>query len=1190
MANSENLLRRLRTTLDRPDTVLLIGSGTSLWSGLPTWEKLLIKLAEFVESLGRDATAVRQEIKVGDLLLAASYAVHQLDLREFGAFIRQAANYPNAKPAEIHHLIATLGPSCFITTNYDRLLETAFAEFGPHCIPSVVTNRQVAEIADILPSYARRFIFKYHGDVEDAASIVLTRDQYRRIQHEYPATTRAFETLLATRPVVMIGFGLRDLDFLAVKDELVAAFEGQVGEYFAVMPDFDNVRTEYWRKTYRTEIISYETTLKSDGSRDHSNLLQLLRKLQPSQAITGPTTVVNGPSSQPSPSDFTLQLARLAATIVRKKPAAISEFLPLTVSTESTPEGFPFYGSDFYGSDLSRLLKSFEHNFLLLGPPGSGKTFALANYAADLANILLQQCIQEQSILNNLHIPIIAHLAVYAGDLRELIQGTLPTGLDFSSLLENERCTLILDGVNETPREFIENGKWLNDFQELISSAPKCRFILGSRNETWLSSLDLKRFSISDIDSDFVGHHFSSIGKPEVEKNPELIRTLSKPLFFALASSDRIDLSAVATPADVYATFFSHLDEKWRSEGQRATDFATVLESVAFGMLEAGAEFAAKEQFESALQSSFPNPNAVEKAISFLLAQGALLALAGHRLAFFHQSVTEYLAARIIAHQFVEDRKSLRVRLQDKRWDQALFLAMGFLDEDVRRRFLDEILRTDLAAAARAAHYIEVGQERVINEILERATKLRSSRGLLDFSAESRLEHQLERLPYTGENVDNLRCLSKRRGPIGGVGAGGLFRVEAGRRNIILGEVLRKADDWNYIQTFVRVSKSCWSADNFEFLIEKLLKKRSNTDSLGIFGELIYELVPLTTIFLWCASYIQRASAVKYVLIEAIHCSDSRAARSILLDLVSAGEGEAIYPLYSNLDFHCNKLESDELPPDPNVAKSLIRQLHSEYGGWAVSLARKLIEQHTDWKDLFRPKSKQDAETHLLSNIILSEETSLPDLVATTLENIAEFDGHALRILGDLEFWKSASSTLALDAICTRNPYLASAIMQQIQAQTLPMLSARELDWWLDWGQECFGSKVDPMFWCGYRISQFLNNGDEETRAAVLARFNGESEAGFKQIGQLVFQEGAGRVTTDQFSKIAIDRLLNRGQEFQFSSAVLGHAATEEFVKSVMLPHLTANPRYFWVRKAIEIAGDRHNRRYLVGEMKPQDE
>jgi hypothetical protein len=421
MANSENLLRRLRTTLDRPDTVLLIGSGASLWSGLPTWEKLLIQLAEFVEGLGRDAAAVRQEIKAGDLLLAASYGAHQLDLREFGAFVRQATNYPDAKPAEIHSLIAKLGPSCFITTNYDRLLETAIAEFGPHGIPAVVTNRQVAEIADILPSYARRFVFKYHGDVEDAASIVLTRDQYRRIQYEYPATTRAFGTLLATRPVVMIGFGLRDLDFLAVKDDLVAAFEGQVGEYFAIMPDFDHLRTEYWRKTYRTEIISYDVIVGSDGVHDHSNLLRLLRSLQPSQTNK---TIASPQTAPPSASEFTLRLARLAASIVRIRPSMLGELLPLTVSSERGPDEF----HPNHPTELSDLLQTFNRSFLLLGPPGSGKTFALANYANELATVLLEKCIQEQTDLKSLHVPVIINLAIYAGNLRELVQGSLPTG------------------------------------------------------------------------------------------------------------------------------------------------------------------------------------------------------------------------------------------------------------------------------------------------------------------------------------------------------------------------------------------------------------------------------------------------------------------------------------------------------------------------------------------------------------------------------------------------------------------------------------------------------------------------------------------------------------------------------------------------------------------------------------------
>jgi hypothetical protein len=104
--SGNKLIERLRETLARSDTVILVGSGVSLWSGLPNWPTLISELADFVDQRGRSAAPVREEIANGDLLLAASYAIHQLGVRDFGAFIRQALKHPNAQPAEIHHLVA----------------------------------------------------------------------------------------------------------------------------------------------------------------------------------------------------------------------------------------------------------------------------------------------------------------------------------------------------------------------------------------------------------------------------------------------------------------------------------------------------------------------------------------------------------------------------------------------------------------------------------------------------------------------------------------------------------------------------------------------------------------------------------------------------------------------------------------------------------------------------------------------------------------------------------------------------------------------------------------------------------------------------------------------------------------------------------------------------------------------------
>lgn len=1006
MTDSEQLLTRLRATLDRPDTILLVGSGASLWSGLPTWEMLLSQLATYVEQLGRDSAAVRDEIKAGDLLLAASYGVHQLDLREFGRFIREATKHPTAKPAEIHKLIASLGPSCFITTNYDRLLEKAIEESGIHSPLSVVTNRQPAEIADILPSYARNFIFKYHGDVEDAASIVLTRDQYRRIQHQYPATIRAFGTLLATRPVVMIGFGLRDLDFLAVKDELAAAFDGQVGEYFAIMPDFDLLRKEYWRKTYRTEIVSYGTARRPDGSSDHSGLLELLRSL------CGRKNAFESNASKlyaTSQTELVLRLAQLATSILRKNPRTTEEALPLTVAAEPDSRGRLIH----HAADLSKLLQTFDRNYLLVGPPGSGKSFALANYAGTLATTLRDQCLGEEIQIRSVQIPLIANLSIYEGNLRDLLQKALPTGLDLSFVLDHPGGKIILDGVNEIPRQYIENGNWASEFGKVVSSAAECQFILGSRNETWLSSLDLARFRIEDINSEFVSQRFPLI------ENPELIKTLSKPLFFSLAGNDRIDLNEVATPADVYASFFRLLELAWLNEGQFTIDFASTLEGIAFRMLESGSEFAAKEQFERAF-SLLSRDDASEQVLSFLLAQGALVTLTGHRLSFFHQSVTEYLAARVIARKFAEDTGSLYRHLQDKRWDQAIFLATSFLKGDDRVRFLDAILTTDLTAAARAAHYVEVDQEALVNEIISRAARPQLSH--LEFEEEIRLQHQLGLLPFAEAHLDALKALSDQDRDICGIGLGARFKLMPTHREAIIDELLDIDDEWNAVQCFVEMAQPFWTDQDSTLLLERLRKRDDRIETSYVFGELLLATSTHSNLLDWCDQHIQVQSAARSVLIDALSGLDDPKARSFLLKLVSSGNEQAIYALYTNLEHDTEFLRDGELPADGATAHAIVNNINLQNGEWCFLLARKLIQLNPDWRHTFDSIPAKDATEKFILKIILMEEDCAADIISASLPELASLSDECVKILGELKYWASAPVPTILTALRTRNP------------------------------------------------------------------------------------------------------------------------------------------------------------------------
>ncbi|MFJ4604859.1 SIR2 family protein [Pseudomonas atacamensis] len=143
---------------------------------------MIEELAKFLEQGTGNADLVRAEARKGDLLQAASYGFDQLTKQQIGEFIRETCRYGRARPQEIHRKIVSLGPRCFITTNYDNLIEQSLREWQPdRFYRPPITNRQLTETAEIVHARAIDFIFKPHGDAADSESIILTREQYRRL-------------------------------------------------------------------------------------------------------------------------------------------------------------------------------------------------------------------------------------------------------------------------------------------------------------------------------------------------------------------------------------------------------------------------------------------------------------------------------------------------------------------------------------------------------------------------------------------------------------------------------------------------------------------------------------------------------------------------------------------------------------------------------------------------------------------------------------------------------------------------------------------------------------------------------------------------------------------------------------------------------------------------------------------------
>lgn len=398
-------MERLKQVLAQEDTVLFVGSGISLWSDLPSWSQMIEELAKFVEESGESADLVRAEARRGNLLQAASYEFYKLTKPQIGEFIRRACRYGAAKPHEIHQKLVSLGPRCFITTNYDNLIEESLRAWQPdRFFRPPVTNRHLTELADIVHARAIDFVFKPHGDAGDSDSIILTREQYRQLLPggERQAALESVKTLMASRPVVYVGFGLQDPDFMYVRDLLANTYKGATRDHYAIMADVLEAEVDYWRTNYGIHLVSYSTAERADKPRDHSALLKLLDDLHvAAPPISIPSSA--GVTGDPCSPGIILALARHAGRLTRA-PKSDPEF-PIRVHLEEGRHRNELTDFRFYKFDncpVEKFLDEGPSRALLIGLPGLESLIRFSRQLADWPKGFTKAAFQKHSTKSQL--------------------------------------------------------------------------------------------------------------------------------------------------------------------------------------------------------------------------------------------------------------------------------------------------------------------------------------------------------------------------------------------------------------------------------------------------------------------------------------------------------------------------------------------------------------------------------------------------------------------------------------------------------------------------------------------------------------------------------------------------------------------------------------------------------------------
>lgn len=207
---SEPLLSDLRDAYLGEDLLVFAGAGVSAAAGLPSGKRLVELLVD--EARGRHVAASTLEaitaLLAGERLIDALSAVKAaLGPGDFGAAVERLLDDKGLETPAIASAIASLTPCLrgVLTTSVDHVLERAFQGSWPAL--ASVTGPELRR---------RHYILKLHGTLSDRESWVFTRDEQERAMYADPKLQTAFYAVLHGSPILFVGYGLADADFVQV--------------------------------------------------------------------------------------------------------------------------------------------------------------------------------------------------------------------------------------------------------------------------------------------------------------------------------------------------------------------------------------------------------------------------------------------------------------------------------------------------------------------------------------------------------------------------------------------------------------------------------------------------------------------------------------------------------------------------------------------------------------------------------------------------------------------------------------------------------------------------------------------------------------------------------------------------------------------------------------------------------------
>jgi len=213
----------------------------------PTWSRLKSRMrVELLNLANQDQSSLNRFFRTSDPLDCAQLFRNVVGNANYFEFLRR--QFQPSSPVDYwitpsHDELVALELPILFTTNYDDLVERAYAHHGQ----KLVVSSTVGEFIAHLQAKPERHLIKIHGSIDVPPTVVLTRDDYARARFERKRIYEHLRFDMERTAYLFVGFSLSDPNINMLLDDARLETGGAIPPAYTVQGRYDRATDDYYR-------------------------------------------------------------------------------------------------------------------------------------------------------------------------------------------------------------------------------------------------------------------------------------------------------------------------------------------------------------------------------------------------------------------------------------------------------------------------------------------------------------------------------------------------------------------------------------------------------------------------------------------------------------------------------------------------------------------------------------------------------------------------------------------------------------------------------------------------------------------------------------------------------------------------------------------------------------------------------